>query len=467
MRGAITEIVAGMRADGVVVGPGEAIDAARAAGLLGVEDRAALLAGLAATLAKTAVARESFSRHFGRVFAPPRPPVGDRKGRRGEGGAGDGVSGTGGGPQTGAGAGRGSTANGSTAEDRAAGPVPAKGRTAGAVPAKGRAGGGAPETARTGGAASNRRSPGRSAKPRPSGRGDPRRLALAAPLTVSEEAAIVAELPRLLAGLRVTESRRRHPGRRGPLDVQRALRRNFSHGGVPFLLPRRQRRKAPPHLAFLLDVSWSAARGAGLLLLMAAAVLRRFRTTRVFVFVDRPVEVTSPFRAWLRGELAPTVLDRLPAAPTFARHRRPGEGRRAPDARARGDRPGGGLRPAGGGPDFASLLAGLADLNLGAPSDYGRALTAFADEVATWPRETLLVVYGDGRTNRFPPCPWAAEALAARFRRTAWLVPEPPARWGTGDSALPAYAEFMDAVYAVETTEALALALEDVVRGLR
>jgi hypothetical protein len=476
---AIADIVAGMRAEGLSVGPGEAIDAGRAAALLGVADRVLLEAGLASTLAKTPTAREAFARHFARVFAAPAAGGDGRRGRRGAGGAG-----TVGAPAArgAGGAGAGGRARDVPPEARPTparcpaprpGPGPAprgterRGRPGERPPAEGPGERQAPApTARE--RERQARHARRAAPAQPPGQGDPRRWPLGAPLTLRDEAAVVAELPRLLATLRLATSRRRRAGRRGPLDVQRALRTNQRHGGVPFLLPRRERRPAPPHLAFLLDVSWSAARGAGLLLLLSAAILRRFASTRVWVFVDRPVAATAAVRAWLRGELPAAVLDRLPSPPLVTRHRRPGERPRPGDRPDRGARPGAGLRPpGGGGPDFASLLAGLAGLDPGAPSDYGRALTAFAAEAARWPRNTLLVVYGDGRTNRFPPCPWAVEELCGRLREVVWLAPEPRARWGTGDSALLDYAAAGPAVYSVETAAALSAALHDVVRRLR
>src|SRR6185436_10475377 len=158
-------------------------------------------------------------------------------------------------------------------------------------------------------------------------------------------------------------------------------------------------------------------------------------------FVDRPVDATAAVAAWRRGP-------------------RLGHGTTSPGrSRSRSTpRPGDGIRPRG--VSFADLLEGLTVLNLEAPSDYGTAFHALG---ASWlrprGRDTVLVVLGDGRTNRFDPLPWALDDLARGCRGVIWLVPEPRARWGTSDSALPRYLPSVDLV--VEATD-----LDGLARGL-
>ena len=101
---------------------------------------------------------------------------------------------------------------------------------------------------------------------------------------------------------------------------------------------------------------------------------------------------------------------------------------------------------------FADVLEGVRGINLEAPSDYGRALHALlAARIRPRGRHTVLLVLGDGRTNRFDPLPWALEELARGCRAVVWLVPEPAARWGTHDSALPSYAPSVSVL--VEATD--------------
>ena len=68
----------------------------------------------------------------------------------------------------------------------------------------------------------------------------------------------------------------------------------------------------------------------------------------------------------------------------------------------------------------------------------------------------------DGRRAGTAPLPRAdvLRALRDRVQRLVWLVPEPRARWDTGDSVLGLYAPSCDAV--VECVN-----LAELVRGLR
>jgi uncharacterized protein with von Willebrand factor type A (vWA) domain len=106
---------------------------------------------------------------------------------------------------------------------------------------------------------------------------------------------------------------------------------------------------------------------------------------------------------------------------------------------------------------FAEVLDGLSGLNLEAPSDYGTAFHALrTSRLAPRGRGTVLVILGDGRTNRFDPLAWALEDLARGCKAVLWLVPEPSSRWGLADSALPAYLASVDLV--VEATDLVGLA---------
>jgi len=99
-------------------------------------------------------------------------------------------------------------------------------------------------------------------------------------------------------------------------------------------------------------------------------------------------------------------------------------------------------------------------LDLHARSDFGRVLADLREERHLLGRSTLLLVVGDARNNRRPPRADLFRALAERAQRVLWLVPEPQARWNTGDSALAAYAPACDAV--VECVD-----LETLLRAIR
>lgn len=253
--------------------------------------------------------------------------------------------------------------------------------------------------------------------------GDPLRATLRRRMEPEEEAAIAAALPRLLARLRRRPARRLREARRGALYLRRLFRRNAAHGGVPFVLPRRRRKRRPPRVAVLLDVSWSVTRASALFLMLADELLRRLPDTRLLPFVDRPIDATSELSAWLAG---------------------------------------GGLR---GDVPFETLLDGLRDLHPGAASDYGRALHALAVAERRLGRRDWLVVLGDGRTNRFDPQPFALEELRDRIGGILWLVPEPVAEWGTGDSALAAYAPYVDVLVEAPDAAGLAAGVRELARA--
>ena len=396
MIAALARFLDALRAEGVQVSAAEAVDAARAIDVVGIERREGMRLALAATLAKDREARQTFERVFDRFFAPPRLP------REGKG----------------------------------------KGRPAGTregVPNK---------RAREAPEASKRRAPsdreserGRSGRrpgrlrrvlrserrremaPEPSHRELSRRM------TTEEEREIAREIPRLVEALRLKPGRRRREARAGRPWLRKALRRSTATQGVPFVLPRQAPRRRGVRVVLLVDVSFSVARAAGFFLLLAGAFLEIGRRARVVCFVDRPVDATETIARWMRG-------------------RGRGLERTGPS------RPGDGI--ARGGVSFADVLSGIEGLNLDAPSDYGRALHGLASLRGVRGRDTLLVVLGDARANRFDPLPWAFEDLARATGGVVWLVPEPASRWGTGDSALPAYLPSIEVL--VEATDLSGLA---------
>jgi uncharacterized protein with von Willebrand factor type A (vWA) domain len=249
-------------------------------------------------------------------------------------------------------------------------------------------------------------------------------------MTTEEERDIAREVPRILAALKLRVGRRQAAARSGRPWLRRVLRENLGRGGVPFVIPYRAPKRKTTRVVLLVDVSFSVARASGLFLLMAAEFLALGRRTRVLAFVDRPVEATGAVLRWVRGRRG----DRGAASARSRRPARPGDGIVSRDV------------------SFADVLDGLSGLNLTAPSDYGTAFYALRGS-RTRPRgrDTVLVILGDGRTNRFDPLAFALADLARGVKAVLWLVPEPASRWGTADSALPAYLPSVDLV--VETTD--------------
>ncbi|MFF4085328.1 VWA domain-containing protein [Streptomyces nigra] len=192
---------------------------------------------------------------------------------------------------------------------------------------------------------------------------------------------------------------RRRRASRGSIDLRRTLRGSLSTGGVPMRPVLRRRRPARPELVLLCDVSGSVSGFSDFTMLLVQALHDQFSKVRVFAFVNRVDEVTG-------------LLER------------------------------GAADPEGLGARIQSE-AGVTGHH--GSSDYGMALGEFAEryEAAVGPRTTVFVL-GDARTNMSDPNLPALRGIARRARRVYWLNPEQRSRWGTGDSAAPAYAELVE-----------------------
>src|SRR5437762_3503884 len=190
-------------------------------------------------------------------------------------------------------------------------------------------------------------------------------------------------------GRRRRLARRERRARRGRLDFRRTIRRSMSTAGVPIRPGFRARRPGRPDLVALCDLSGSVAAASELLLGLIAPAADHFRRVHLFAYVDR---------------LCPVSIEHGHVAP--------------------------------GGP-----------LDLHARSDFGRVLVeVWEGHRARLTRSTLLLVLGDARNNRLPPRADLLRAIADRVQRIVWLVPEPRARWDTGDSVLRLYAPACEAV---------------------
>jgi len=202
-------------------------------------------------------------------------------------------------------------------------------------------------------------------------------------------------------------SRRSRRTRRGTIDIRRTIRRAVARGGALIDLQRRGRRPGKPNLVVLCDVSGSVARASDLLLTMLAAAEGAFARVARFVFVDRLVAIE--------------YVDQQ-------------------------------IRPDG-------------ELDYHARSDLGPVLGALEQlEHDVIDRKTVLLVLGDARNNRRPARADVLRRLAQRARAVVWIVPEPRARWDTGDSALAAYATSCDLVVEATSLSGLLAALRESAR---
>ncbi len=413
---ALQRFLGQLRESGIAVSPAEWIEALTAAELVGVEDRALFRAALRATLVKRASQRRTFDEAFERFFAAPA--LGRGRGARGLRGA------AGERPRAGT--------PDRPGDRRAAEPKP-DARESRQTKRRER-----PdlrqviESVREG----QRQRHGRlrhvvlerkTERSEPRGPREIENVALrdlarrrAAEL---DDLALARAVRRQVERLRLGVARRMRLRPRGRPYLRRLFRDSLRTQGVPFRLPRSIRRSDTPRVALLLDVSWSTARAAGLFLTLAAEFLRFGRQTRVLLFVDRTLDVTEPVAAWLR------LRSRAP---------------------------------------FAALLGRIRGLNLSAPSDYGRAFHHLLRSPARpRGRRTVLVVLGDGRTNRFDPLDWAFAELAGACGAVIWLVPEPATMWAAGDSALDRYLPHVDAAVEARDLAGLARGVREIVRRVR
>lgn len=433
---ALTRFVDALRAERHAVSPAEVVDASRALALVGVERRADFKAALRATLAKDRKSAASFDLLFDRFFAKPTlPGTGEGRGR---------IAAQGERPRAGEGE------READARAKRKPTVPANPKRA-ATP-RPKPEGADPKGLLDRAPRSGEKRTGRLRRVRlraaPEDAADPLRRDLARRMTTEEEREIAREVPRVVSALKLRVGRRQAAARTGRPWLRRALRENLARGGVPFVIPFRAAKRKTTRVVLLVDVSFSVARASGLFLLMAAEFLTLGRSSRVLAFVDRPVDATAAVRRWVSGQ-PKGGSERSASRARFLRPARPGEGVRSRDV------------------SFADLLDGLSELNLDAPSDYGTAFHALLrSRLRPRGRGTVLVVLGDGRTNRFDPLPWALTDLARGCKAVLWLVPEPASRWGSADSALPAYLSAVDLVVEATDLAGLASGLGELVKRL-
>lgn len=200
-------------------------------------------------------------------------------------------------------------------------------------------------------------------------------------------------------------SARRRAARRGRIDVRRTMRRAMGTGGVPIVPVHARPHPGRPELVLLCDVSGSVAGFSAFTMLLVRALSDQFSKIRVFAFVNATAEVTA------------IVKD---------------------------------------GGDLADRIAREARVtSWHTSSDYGEAFADFATThlEAVGPRTSVLIL-GDARNNNQPLGLPALAAVVDRARRTFWLNPEHPSRWGLGDSVAPEYAEVVP-MHACSTIEQL------------
>ena len=206
----------------------------------------------------------------------------------------------------------------------------------------------------------------------------------------------VQPLARKLATRMATKRRRR---RRGPIDVRRTVRRSMGTGGIPIKLVYMKPKPSRPELVLLCDVSGSVAGFSQFTMLLVQALSSQFSKVRVFAFVNAMADVTE------------IVKDSSGSA----------------------------------GSELAERLTHEARVtNWHTSSDYGSAFVEFGQNfMDVVGHRTAVVILGDARNNNQKPHSDVLHQISARSKRTFWLNPEHPSRWGLGDSEAKHYGEIV------------------------
>jgi uncharacterized protein with von Willebrand factor type A (vWA) domain len=190
---------------------------------------------------------------------------------------------------------------------------------------------------------------------------------------------------------------RRRRLKRGKLDLHQTLRRNMSHGGIPFDLVFKQRKKDRPKLVILCDVSSSVANVSRFMLQFVYSLQECFTKIRAFVFVAELGEVTPIFQDKDISEAIEEALE---------------------------------------GGDV---------INVYTRSNFGYAFHHFWQNfLSAIDNKTTVLILGDARNNYNDPKAWCLRDVHNKAKNVVWLNPENPSAWGFGDSVMDKYLPYTD-----------------------
>ena len=202
---------------------------------------------------------------------------------------------------------------------------------------------------------------------------------------------------RLAQKLKSVITMRRKRERRGKFDLKTTMRRNMAHGGVPFDLVFKQRKKEKPKLVVLCDISSSVANVSRFFLQFIFSLQDCFTKVRSFVFVAELGEVSQLFRDR-------DIFDAIDLA-----------------------------------------LDGGEVINPYTRSNFGMAFHVFwRDYLSAIDSRTTVVVIGDARNNYNDPRAWCLREVHSKAKNVVWINPEAPGAWGFGDSVMDKYLPFTD-----------------------
>ena len=185
--------------------------------------------------------------------------------------------------------------------------------------------------------------------------------------------------------------------KRGKLDLHTMLRRNAGHGGTPFELIFKERRKDRPKLLILCDVSSSVANVSRFMLQFVYTLQECFTKIRAFVFVSELGEVTPVFQ----DREINTAIEKA--------------------------------------------LEGGDVINVYTRSNFGFAFHHFwKNFLSAVDNRTTVLILGDARNNYNDPKLWCLRDIHNKAKNVVWLNPESPSAWGFGDSVMDQYLAHTD-----------------------
>ncbi len=229
-------------------------------------------------------------------------------------------------------------------------------------------------------------------------------------LTDTEMDTLRKEVGRLAAILRTRVALRQKRAKTGQLDAKATIRANLRHGGVPFEIRHRDKKKKPK-LVVICDISTSMRHMSELMLSLIYAMQDQITRTHAFAFIDHLEYISPDFAGCSAQEAVRNVLVRMP-------------------------------------PGYYS-------------TDLGSSLVNFTERyLDTIDYRTTLIVVGDGRNNFNNPRLDLFNSLARRANRTIWLNPEQPYQWGSGDSDMLHYSPLCSDILQVSTLSELGNAID-------
>jgi len=187
--------------------------------------------------------------------------------------------------------------------------------------------------------------------------------------------------------------------KKGKLDLHQTLRRNMAHGGIPFEVIYKTRRKERPKLIIMCDVSSSVANVSRFMLQFMYSLQEAFTKIRCYVFVAELGEVTDVFNDKEVNSAVEKALD---------------------------------------GGDV---------INVYTRSNFGYAFHEFwKNHLSAVDNKTTVIILGDARNNYNDAMAWCVRDIQNKAKNLVWLNPESPSAWGFGDSVMDRYMPYCDIV---------------------